>query len=50
MGFLELAGLHVLEGDESVLVEDLHPKKCPKSCGLSGAVLILNLTKWKKRG
>ena len=50
MGFLKLANRHVLESDESVLVEDLHSKRCPKSVSSNGAVLILMTTKWKNHG
>ena len=41
MGFVELDDLHGLGDDEEKLKEDLHPKKFPKSVGLSGAVLMV---------
>jgi len=41
MVFLELDDLHDLDDDADELGEDLHPKKCPKSVGLNGAVLMM---------
>ena len=38
---MDLEDRHGLDDDANEVLSDLHPKKCPKSAGFCGAILMM---------